>query len=97
MSGRRGGEDKWSIDKKIPIALVLALLAQCVVIIIWGTRLEATVQQQQKQIEEQRQINLQTNLPDRMTRLEVQQTFMNHIITEMARDVKTLASKEQTK
>lgn len=95
MTDRR--DDGWSLDKKIPIAIVVAFLAQCVVIVIWGTRLEATVQQQQKQFEEQRQVTLQSNLPDRMTRIEVQQTFMNHIITEMARDVKTLASKEPSK
>jgi uncharacterized coiled-coil protein SlyX len=91
MPDRR--HETWSFDKKIPVALVLAILAQCAAFIVWGARLDSRVQSLENRFAEQQAQLQQANLPDRITRMEVQQSFSNQILSDMSKDVKVLSTR----
>lgn len=77
-------ESKWTIDKSIPVSVILVLLAQTVAVVFWFARLEnrvANLEQQRIEAKEQT-----SSLPERITRLEVQQSYANQLLADLLRE-----------
>jgi len=80
-------EKKWSVDRHIPITILLAILFQTVVWVWWvatfTTKTElriATLEQQTQHLNE---------LPQRMSSLESQVTFTNQLLRDIRDDLRS--------
>lgn len=56
---------QWHLDKRVPITLILALLAQTGGMLWWGASLSARVEQHDMQIEALRLAEMARNIEDR--------------------------------
>jgi cell division protein FtsB len=79
-------ESKWQLDRHIPISVLLALIIQTGTFIWWAAKLENRVANlEQQRIEAREQT---ASLPERITRLEVQQAYANELLTDLLREVR---------
>jgi len=62
---RRVADTQWHLDKKVPVALILAILFQTGVALWWAAAISGRVEQLEKTTLSR------SNIPDRVTRLEV--------------------------
>lgn len=88
---RTRGDAHWSVDKKVPVALIVTLIIQTGGFIWWTSALNERV----KTLE-----TLSATAPmqaDRLTRVEVQVTTMQRDVTEIKSDIKTIINKRNTR
>lgn len=83
-------DDRWAIDKKVPIALVFAIMLQSAGLIWWGARLESRVATLETQRQEQATETNTTKVPERLKALEVQSTFTITTLQELRQDIKEI-------
>lgn len=75
------GSDDWSIDKHIPIALILAILAQTGVGVWWASSVNSLVNVNTDRITKlERRADENTLLTERIIRLEVKQENANELL-----------------
>ena len=70
-------EESWHLDKKVPIALIFAILLQTVAFAWWGATLTARVDFLERQIAENQ------GQGDRIVRLEEQMKYIAEGVTEI--------------
>jgi hypothetical protein len=79
-------ESKWQLDKHIPISVLVALVIQTGTFIWWASKLENRVANlEQQRIESRDQTS---SLPERITRLEVQQSYANQLLNDVLREMR---------
>jgi hypothetical protein len=87
MVERRTKDDSWQLDKHVPIAVIVTVLIQTAYIVWWGSKVDSRVAAIEEHIRKEESKALTMSLPDRMTRLEVQQKYtyeaVNNILIEL--------------
>jgi hypothetical protein len=79
-------ESKWRLDKHIPVPMLLAILMQTGAIIWFASQLESRVETlEQQRIEAREQTS---TLPERITKLEVQQAYANQLLIDVLREMR---------
>jgi Tfp pilus assembly protein PilO len=82
-------ESKWQLDKHIPISVLVALVIQTGTFIWWASKLENRVANlEQQRIESREQTS---TLPERITKLEVQQAYANQLLIDVLREMRNPA------
>jgi hypothetical protein len=69
MADNEPSRESWHLDKRVPLALILTILAQTATLIVWGTQLTERVSQLER-VEAVR-ANIAPQSADRLTRVEV--------------------------
>ena len=90
MTDMERREDHWSLDKRIPISVMALVLIQSAGLIIWGSKLDSRVAALEQSINDETSRRILTNLPDRITRLEVEQRYTMILLQDIAKDVKEI-------
>lgn len=83
-------ENHWSLDKRIPISVVVVVLLQSAGLVIWGSKLDSRVSNLEKLQAEQTSRTAMHNLPERITRLEVEQRYTTLLLQDVSKDVKEI-------
>jgi hypothetical protein len=79
-------ESKWRLDKHIPVSMLLAIFMQTGGFIWFASQLESRVETlEQQRIEAREQTS---NLPERITKLEVQQAYANQLLMDVLREMR---------
>lgn len=78
-SNRRREEDRWKLDKHVPIAIILAILAQGTMGIWWVSGLQHSVQDHEKRLA----VYEATKISERMAVVESQITASRELQLEM--------------
>ena len=73
-------ERNWHLDKRVPLALIFAIVCQTAAILIWGTRIDSRVEMLE------RQLSSSGSQGERIIRLEIK---MDGIFQSLA-DIKAL-------
>ncbi|MCB5187380.1 hypothetical protein LG200_05095 [Methylobacillus caricis] len=85
-------ENKWSLDKKIPISLIFALLMQTVAFVIYSTRQDGRIGNlEERRLEDRAAITALALMPERMIKLEMETMNLKTQLTEMRSDIKQLS------
>ena len=82
-------DSQWHLDKRVPIALILALVLQSTTAVWWAAGLTSRVDRNQKMLED-----YQAN-KERVTRLEVYQESILRELQGLRSDLKTLLQEER--
>lgn len=88
MSRRRDPDSAWHLDKKIPVAIIIALLAQTAGAIWW-----ASATNQRLTVLEEKQATSTRDTPvqsERLTRVETKVETIQRDVTEIKSDIKGL-------
>jgi hypothetical protein len=86
MSGRE--DDKhWHLDRKVPLALIFAILGQTAAGIWWASTISSRVDYAERRLE------AMAPQADRVTRVEVKIEGVQSDVSEIKQDVKRLLSK----
>lgn len=79
----------WKLDKHIPIAVILTLVIQTGGIVWWASNLDTRLENLETHVAKEDAKAVQMSLPDRMTRLEVQQTYTNQMLKDILNEVRS--------
>lgn len=64
-------DSKWHLDKRVPVTLLIAIVAQAAAMVWWGSKLDSRVDQlEQKSLK-------QDTMPERITKLETSLGFLS--------------------
>jgi hypothetical protein len=69
MADNEDNRESWHLDKRVPLALILTILAQTATLIVWGTQLTERVSQLERT--EAVRATIAPQSADRLTRVEV--------------------------
>lgn len=72
---------KWQVDRHIPVAVLMAIVAQTIGIIAWAINFEATTLQRLNVLE--KQVDRMGGVNERIGRLEVLTTNNSEILKEL--------------
>jgi hypothetical protein len=88
MTDRR--ESKWSLDKHVPIALIIGLVAQTVFFVWYTAQFTANVESRLNILEKQQSQQHESfkTMPEKIARLEAQQQFTNLMLSEILSEMK---------
>lgn len=79
--------NNWQLDRHIPISVIITLLFQTGMLVWWNSKLDSRVAAVEIQLQKEEQKATASSIPDRLTRLEVQQKFtydaVNNILIEL--------------
>lgn len=87
-------DNAWSIDKRIPISVIIMLVFQSAAVVMWGATMQSRVEHLEKAQSEQTSKSQVHNLPERITRLEVEQRYTTLLLQDVSKDVKALREKQ---
>lgn len=79
-------ESKWTISKEVPVTVLIAVLIQSAGAVWWLSKLENRISNLEQQRVEMREQT--STLPERITRLEVQQAYANQLLVDLLREVR---------
>lgn len=51
---RRAKDDRWHLDRKVPISIIIAIVAQTVGVLVWATKLDSRVERLEQAETQQR-------------------------------------------
>jgi Tfp pilus assembly protein PilO len=84
-------DSKWRLDKHIPVPMLFAVFVQTGAIVWFASQLTSRVETLEKQrIEEREQT---ASLPERITKLEVQQAYANQLLIDIRREMREAQGK----
>lgn len=88
MADRR--EDKWSLDKHIPVALILGLVMQTAGFVWYTAQFTANIENRIIVLEKQQVSQGESfkTMPEKVARLEAQQQFTNLMLSEVLSELK---------
>ena len=85
---RRGPQEQWHLDKKVPIAIILALMAQTAGAIWWASAMSQRVTA--LEAKENAAATVAPIQSDRLTRVETKVETIQRDVTEIKSDIKSL-------
>lgn len=88
MAERRINETGWHLDRHVPIAVILAVIIQTGSILWWGAKVDSRVAAIEDHIRKEEIKASAMSLPDRMTRLEVQQKYTYDAVKDILVEVR---------
>lgn len=89
MSDERRLADKaWHLDKRIPLAMILAIIGQAVVFIWLGSSFAARTELRLTVLE--RSVELSATTSDRLARIEESQKWVAQAVIEMKDELKAI-------
>lgn len=86
-----GGDNRWRIDKHIPLALILTILGQGAGVVWWGSQIQQTVADHERRIAVQES----TKIAERMAVMEIQMKDAKELQLEMNRKLDRIISGER--
>jgi len=93
MSTEKGNEldrrdNSWQLDKHIPISVIITLVLQTGMLIWWNSKLDSRVASIESYIQKEEAKAHAMSIPDRMTRLEVQQKYTYETVKDILIELK---------
>lgn len=79
-------ESKWTISKEVPVTVLVAVFIQSAGAVWWLSKLENRISNLESQRVEMREQT--SSLPERITRLEVQQAYANELLVDLLREMR---------
>jgi hypothetical protein len=83
-------ENKWQVDKHIPIAIIIGMLAQTAFAVWYVATFTAVTNSRLNSLEEFKlnQSDAYAHVPEKIARLEAQQSFTNLMLSEVLGELK---------
>lgn len=83
-------ENKWQVDKHIPIAIILGMLAQTAFAVWYVATFTAITNQRLISLEhfQNNTSEISRQIPERITKLETQQVYTNSMLTEILSEIR---------
>lgn len=84
-------KEKWHLDKRVPIAMIAAIIGQAIVFVWMGSSYATRTDMRLESLE--RGVPVTALSTERLTRIEESQKWMAQVIVEIKNDVKSIARK----
>lgn len=81
-------DNNWQLDKHVPIAVIMSVIIQTCTIIWWGAKVDSRVAALEMYIQKEESKAVAMSIPDRMTRLEVQQKYTYETVRDILIELK---------
>jgi hypothetical protein len=79
-------KERWQFDKNIPVAFIAALVMQTCCFVWWASKLDSRVASLEEARIEMKSVT--SALPERITRIEVQQQFTNSLLADLLQNIR---------
>lgn len=82
-------ENGWQLDRHIPVSVIITLIFQTAMLIWWNAKVDSRISYVENQLQKEEAKAVASSLPDRMTRLEVQQKYTYDTVKDILIELKS--------